>query len=92
MKVDLSKLNYERLQKYRKSLTNKCHRYETCWCGISGCEFNNSENKNNPYYWEIKAELEKVLTECAKRNKLIVEEQDRKKWAHVPTVREGYYR
>lgn len=86
--VDLSKLNYTRLQKYRKSLTNKISNYDTCWCGISGCDFNNNENKHNPHYLEIKVELERVLTECAKRNKLIVEKQERKRWAHVPTIKE----
>lgn len=88
-KVDLSNLSYTRLQKYRKSLTDKCHRYETCWCGISGCEFNNEENKNNSYYLELKVELDSVLVECSRRNKIIVAEQKRKNWAHVPTVKEN---
>lgn len=86
--IDLTKLNYKRLQKYRKSLTNKCHRYESCWCGDSGCDFNKTENKNNPHYLELKQEFERVLAECSKRNKVLAQKRQKRDWAHVPTVKE----
>lgn len=66
--VDLSKLSYERLQQYRKSLTSKQHAWN--WHGIGESVFD---------------ELFKVLTECKRRNKLIITQQKRDKWAHILT-------
>ncbi len=66
--VDLTKLNYERLQKHRKSLTNKQHAWD--WYGIG-------EN--------VVDELNRVLTECKRRNKILAQEKRKQTWAHVAT-------
>jgi hypothetical protein len=68
--IDLSKLTYQRLQKYRKSLTEKQHAWD--WYGIG---------KN------VSDELKRVLEECKQRNKVIITQQKKDKWAHVPSIK-----
>jgi hypothetical protein len=69
--IDLSKLNYQRLQKYRKSLTDKQHDLD--WDG----------NVKK----DVSDELKRVLEECNRRNKVIITQQKKDKWAHVPNIK-----
>ena len=73
--VDLSKLNYERLQRYRKTLTDR-NRNAIHW------------GEQDPTFKEINDELSRVLKECLRRNIEISKEKQSSEWAKVPTVKE----
>ena len=73
--VDLSKLNYERLQRYRKSLTDR-NRNAEYW------------GEQDPTFIKINNELNRVLKECLRRNVELSKENQSCEWANVPTVKE----
>lgn len=74
-RLDLSSLNYARLQKYRKSLTDQYSvlRY---W-----------DLEDSPKGIFIREEKKRVLAECKYRNILRAKDLARASWCHVPTLK-----
>lgn len=68
--INLSKLNNDRLKKYRKSLSNKLVPYISCDCGDPSCDYKEDLNKENPDYIKIKNEHIRVKGEYNRRNKI----------------------